>query len=61
MTIYAKNKHMSQDNLMILRNKATGTAYYTSKNKKKLANVKIKLKKYDKKTRKRVAFAEAKK
>ena len=52
---------MSQDNLMILRNKVTGTAYYTSKNKKKLANVKIKLKKYDKKTRKRVAFAEAKK
>ena len=52
---------MSQDNLLILRNKATGTAYYSKKNKKKLANTKIKLKKFDKKLRKRVAFSESKK
>lgn len=52
---------MSQDNLLILRNKTTGTAYYSKKNKKKLANNKIKLKKFDKKLRKRVSFAESKK
>lgn len=52
---------MSQDNLILLRNKATGTTYYTKKNKKKLANAKLKLVKFDKKLRKRVAFAEAKK
>ncbi len=52
---------MSQDNLLILRNKATGMAYYSKKNKKKLANNKIKIKKFDKKLRKRVSFAESKK
>lgn len=34
---------------------------YTRKNKKKLAGVKIELKKYDKKLRKRVVFKETKK
>lgn len=52
---------MSQDNLIILRNKETGEAYYSKKNKKKLANAKIKLMKFSKKLKKRVEFVESKK
>jgi len=52
---------MSQDNLVILRNKETGEAYYSKKNKKKLANAKLKLMKFSKKLKKRVEFVESKK
>ncbi len=51
---------MSQDNLIVLRNKETKEVYYTRKNKKKVER-KIELKKYSKKLRKRVVFKEAKK
>lgn len=51
---------MSQDSLIILKNKATGEVYYTRKNKKKVER-KIELKKYSKVLRKRVVFKEAKK
>lgn len=51
---------MSQDQLIMLRNKSTGEVYYTRKNKKKVER-KIKLKKYSKKLRKRVEFTESKK
>ncbi|MEN9389957.1 MAG: Ribosomal protein [Candidatus Parcubacteria bacterium] len=51
---------MSQDNLIKLKS-ASGTILYTRKNKKKLANSKLELKKFDRKTRKRVVFKEVKK
>jgi len=51
---------MSQDNLIKLRS-SSGTLVYTRKNRKKLANHKIELKKYDPKLRKRVVFKEVKK
>ena len=51
---------MSQDNLIILRNKETGESKYTRKNKKGVQR-KIELKKYSKKLRKHVVFKEAKK
>jgi ribosomal protein L33 len=52
---------MSQDNLIKLVNKDTGETYWTSKNRKKLAGIKIELKKYSKKLRKVVLFKESKK
>jgi ribosomal protein L33 len=52
---------MSQDFLIKLVNKETGEIYWSRKNKKKLADKKIELKKYSKKLRKRVVFKEAKK
>ncbi len=51
---------MSQDRLIILRNKETGEVRYSSKNKRKVDR-KIELKKFSKKLRKRVVFKEAKK
>jgi large subunit ribosomal protein L33 len=51
---------MSQDRLIKIINKATGTTIYTTKNKKKVTR-KIELKKYDPVLRKRVTFKEAKK
>lgn len=51
---------MSQDQLIILKNKETNEVYYTRKNKRKVER-KIELKKYSKKLRKRVIFKEAKK
>jgi large subunit ribosomal protein L33 len=51
---------MSQDKLIKITNKETGTTYYTRKNKKTVTK-KIALKKYDKKLRKRVVFKESKK
>jgi ribosomal protein L33 len=51
---------MSQDNLIILKNKSTGEVYHTRKNRK-LVERKIELKKYSKKLRKMVVFKEAKK
>jgi large subunit ribosomal protein L33 len=50
---------MSQDQLIILRNKETGETIYTRKNKRKVER-KIELKKYSAKLRKRVVFKEAK-
>ncbi len=51
---------MSQDQLIILRNKETGETIYTRKNKRKVER-KIELKKYSKKLRKRITFKESKK
>jgi large subunit ribosomal protein L33 len=51
---------MSQDNLIILKNKETGEVYYTRKNRRKVQR-KIELKKFSKKLRKHVTFKEAKK
>ena len=51
----------SQENLVKLVHKATGYIYWTRKNRKKLASVKLKLKKYNPKLRKVVEFTEGKK
>lgn len=51
---------MSQDNLIILKNKETGEVYHTRKNRRKVPR-KIELKKYSKVLRKRVTFKEVKK
>lgn len=51
---------MAQANVIKLKS-SSGTILYTTKNKKKLANVKLNLKKYDRKLRKRVDFKEVKK
>jgi large subunit ribosomal protein L33 len=51
---------MSQDKLIIIKNKETGEVYHTRKNKK-LVTRKIELKKYSAKLRKRVTFKEVKK
>jgi large subunit ribosomal protein L33 len=50
---------MSQDQLIAIVNKKTGTVYWTRKNKRKVER-KIELKKYDKTLRKRVVFTEVK-
>lgn len=52
---------MPQKNLVKLVNKETGETYWTSKNKKKLADVKLEFSKYSKKLRKTVKFKESKK
>lgn len=54
-----KYKAMSQDRLVILKNKKTGTTIFTTKNKK--TNPKLKMKKYDPVTRKKEEFVEVKK
>lgn len=51
---------MSQDQLIIIRNKESGEVYHTRKNKRKVER-KIELKKYSKKLRKHVTFKESKK
>lgn len=51
---------MSQDNLIILKNKETGEVYHSRKNKKGVQR-KVELKKYSKKLRKHVVFKESKK
>lgn len=51
----------SQENLVRLVHKATGHTYWTRKNRKKLASVKLKLKKYNPVLRKVVEYAETKK
>ena len=51
---------MSQNQLIQLKNKATGEVYWSRKNKKKVEK-KIELKKYSAKLRKHVLFKEAKK
>ena len=50
---------MSQDSLIVLKNKETGEIYWSRKNKKKVEK-KIELKKYSAKLRKHVVFKEAK-
>ena len=50
----------SQENLIKLVHKATGHTYWTRKNRKKLANVKIKLTKYNPVTRQRESYVETK-
>ncbi len=52
---------MSQVNLIKLTNKETGETYYTFKNKKKHAGMKLELNKFSKKLRKVISFKEAKK
>lgn len=52
---------MSQDNLTKLKSSSTGRIIWTRKNKKKLANHKLELKKYDPVTRKHVTYKEVKK
>lgn len=52
---------MPQDNLVKLVNKDTGEVYMTTKNRKKLADVKLKANKYSKKLRKVIEFKESKK
>jgi large subunit ribosomal protein L33 len=51
---------MAQEQLVVLRNKETGEAIYTRKNKKGVQR-KLELKKFSKKLKKRVTFKEAKK
>ncbi len=51
---------MSQDSLIVIKNKSTGEVYWTRKNKKGVER-KIELKKYSAKLRKHVTFKEAKK
>jgi ribosomal protein L33 len=52
---------MPQDNLIKLVNKETGEVYWSTKNRKKLADRKIELKKYSKKLKKTITFKESKK
>lgn len=52
---------MAYEKLAIMVHKETGERFLTPKNKKKLAGVKLELKKYSKKLRKVVTFKEAKK
>ena len=51
---------MSQDKLIVLKNKDTGEVYWSRKNRKTVEK-KIELKKYSKVLRKHVVFKEAKK
>jgi ribosomal protein L33 len=51
---------MSQDKLIILKNKESGDVYFSRKNRKTVEK-KIELKKYSSSLRKHVAFKEAKK
>jgi ribosomal protein L33 len=50
----------SQENLVKMLHKATGHVYMTRKNRKKLATVKLKLKKYNPILRKVVEYVESK-
>jgi ribosomal protein L33 len=51
---------MSQDKLIILKNKESGDVYFSRKNRKTVEK-KIELKKYSSALRKHVVFKEAKK
>jgi ribosomal protein L33 len=51
---------MSQDKLIILKNKESGDVYFSRKNRKTVEK-KIELKKYSSSLRKHVAFKESKK
>lgn len=52
---------MAQDNLVKLVNKETGETYWSAKNRKKHAGIKLEQKKYSKKLRKVITFKESKK
>jgi ribosomal protein L33 len=52
---------MSQQNLVKLVNKETGETYWSSKNRKKHAGIKLEFKKYSRKLRKVITFKESKK
>lgn len=52
---------MSQENLVKLVNKETGEIYWSTKNRKKLAGIKLEFSKYSKKLRKVIKFKESKK
>lgn len=60
LTVHPEFKYMSQDKLILLKNKSTGEIYWTRKNKKTVEK-KIELKKYSAKLRKHVVFKETKK
>ncbi|MBI2798162.1 50S ribosomal protein L33 [Candidatus Saccharibacteria bacterium] len=49
----------TQEQIVVMRNKATGSRYYTRKNPKNTAD-KLELKKFDPKTRKVETFVEVK-
>ena len=51
---------MSQDHLIQIKNKKTGSVYWTRKNKKQVQR-KLEFKKYDPVTRKKEIFIEVKK
>jgi large subunit ribosomal protein L33 len=51
---------MSQDHLIVIKNKETGETYWTRKNRKSVER-KLEYKKYSAKLRKHVTFKEAKK
>lgn len=51
----------AQENLVKLLHKATGHVYWTRKNRKKLAQIKLKLKKFNPILRKHVDYVETKK
>ncbi len=51
----------SQENLVKLVHKATGHMYWTRKNRKKLASVKLKLRKFNPILRAHVDYVETKK
>jgi ribosomal protein L33 len=52
---------MAYEKLARMVNKETGEMFVTPKNKKKLAAIKLEMKKYSKKLRKVVTFKESKK
>ena len=52
---------MSQDNLIRLKSSVSTHVRWTTKNKKKLANTKLELKKYDPIAKKNVKYKESKK
>ncbi len=52
---------MPQDNVIKLVNKETGETYWSAKNRKKHAGIKLEFKKYSKKLRKVLTFKESKK
>lgn len=52
---------MPQQNLVKLVNKETRETYWSSKNRKKLAGIKLEFKKYSRKLRKVISFKESKK
>ena len=60
-TLIWASKSMAQQNLVKLTNKESGETYWTSKNRKKLAGIKLEFKKYSKKLRKVITFKESKK
>lgn len=61
LVCYSLATMASQENLVKLTNKETGETYWSTKNRKKLAGIKLEFKKYSKKLRKVITFKESKK